>query len=113
MKIINKTRNVVLAENAVLADTVFKRLCGLLGREKLGDNEALILKPSNSIHMFFMRFAIDALFVDKDNRVIAALSEIRPWRLSKVYWKSYYVVELSSGVLAKTGTSVGDEIALS
>lgn len=113
MNIINKTKGSVLADNAVIADDPFSRLRGLLGRRGLGKGEALVLRPSNSIHMFFMRFAIDALFVDKANIVVGACEDLRPWRVSPVFWKSFYVVELAAGVIAATGTCAGDEIALS
>jgi hypothetical protein len=112
MKIINKTRNIVLADNAAMVDTVFTRLRGLLGRNRLKEGEALVIQPSNSIHMFFMRFAIDALFVDKRNIVTGVCKNMRPWSVSPVFWKSLYVIELAAGVIDTTGTSAGDEIVL-
>jgi hypothetical protein len=113
MKITNKTKGTTLADNAYLAADLFSRLKGLLGRKCLREGEALIIRPSNSIHTFFMRFAIDVLFVDRQNKIIAALKDILPWRVSPVYWNAYYVVELSRGVIEKTGTSAQDEIILS
>jgi uncharacterized membrane protein (UPF0127 family) len=59
-----------------------------------------------------MAFAIDALFVDKNNKVIAALRNIRPWRMSPVYWRGCYVVELPKGAIESTGTIIGDELEL-
>ena len=112
MKIINITRNIVLADNAVMADTVLTRLRGLLGRNRLNDGEALVIRPSNSIHMFFMRFAIDAIFVDKRNYAVAVRKNMRPWSVSPVFWKSFYVIELAAGVIDATGTCAGDEITL-
>ncbi len=113
MKIINITRNIVLADNAAMADTALTRLRGLLGRNGLKEGEALVIRPSNSIHMFFMCFAIDALFVDKCDHVVAARKNMRPWSVSPVFWKSFYVIELAAGVIDATGTSTGDEIMLS
>jgi len=112
MKIINITRNIVLADNAAMADTALTRLKGLLGRNGLKKGEALVIRPSNSIHMFFMRFAIDAVFVDKRNHVIAVRKNIQPWSVSPVFWKSFYLIELAAGVIDSTGTSTGDEIGL-
>jgi uncharacterized membrane protein (UPF0127 family) len=113
MKIINITRNIVLADNAVMADTALTRLRGLLGRKGLKEGEALVIRPSNSIHMFFMRFAIDALFVDRYNKVVGVCNKMQPWSVSPVFWKSFYVVELAAGVIDAIGTGAGDEIELS
>ena len=112
MNVINKTRNTVLADKAVIADTLFTRMKGLLGRAGLARGEALVIRPCNSIHAFFMRFTIDVLFLDRQNKVIATLNNLLPWRVSPVYWKGYSVVELPSGVIQKSETAVGDEIIL-
>jgi len=113
LKLINLTRNTVLAENIEIADTFLSRLRGLLGRENLPAGRALILRPCDSIHTFFMRFSIDAAFVDKENRVIKTCSELKPWRLSGVFFNAAYCVELPSGVLADTHTQEGDTLQLS
>ncbi|MFC1675261.1 DUF192 domain-containing protein [Candidatus Omnitrophota bacterium] len=113
MKIINKTRNTILAENASLADTCLKRLKGLLGRKQLKRGEALVIKPCSSIHTFFMRFAIDTLFIDKEGRVVALKKRLRPWRMTPVYWKADLVIELPAGVIDEASTGFGDEVRLS
>ena len=110
MKIINKTRNSILAEAAVMADSPFRRMKGLLGRNGLKPGEALVLKPSNSIHTFFMRFPIDVLFVDKDNRIIGAISGLKPFRLTRIYFRAVFVVELTAGIIQSTATGQGDSI---
>jgi len=56
VKITNQTKNTVLAAHAAVADRLFKRIKGLLGKKGLGEGEALIIRPCNSIHTFFMRF---------------------------------------------------------
>jgi uncharacterized membrane protein (UPF0127 family) len=112
MKIINKTKNTVLAEDAVAADTVFSRLKGLLGRKAFIKGEALIITPCNSIHTFFMRFPIDVLFVDKNNKIVKVLAQLSPFRFSKLYWKSKTVVELPSGKINSTQTQYGDSLQL-
>ncbi len=70
VKIINKTKNTILAEEAYIADTVFSRVKGLLGKQSLDEGSALIIKPCNSIHTFFMRFPIDVFFVDRNNKIV-------------------------------------------
>lgn len=110
MRIINQTKNSVLAQNAGLADTPFGRIRGLLGRKELKSGEALIIKPGNSVHTFFMRFAIDVLFLDKNNRVIKALPALKPFRLSPLCFKAYLTIELAEGVISTSHTEPGDII---
>ena len=85
---------------------------GLLGRVSLGLDEALILKPCNSIHTFFMRFPIDVLFLDKDMRVVKLIQDMSPNRLGPIIWRSRMAIELSSGKISQTNTQVGDIIEL-
>ncbi len=112
MKIINQTKNTILAENAVMAQTPLARMKGLLARKELKQGEALILKPCNSIHMFFMRFAIDVIFVDKNNKVVHAVISIKPFRISNIYWRSVLAIELPTGTVQSSLTSQGDTILL-
>ena len=112
MKIINETKEIVLAESAILADTPFKRIKGLLGRKFLEDKEALIIKPCNSIHTFFMNFPIDVLFVDKKNKIIKIITGLKPFRLSPIYILSSYVVEFPVGVVSANTAVVGDAISI-
>lgn len=112
MKIFNKTSNMFLAEEAFVADSLFLRIKGLLGRKDIAGNQALVIKPCNAIHSFFMRFPIDVLFVDGNNRIVAVEKSFKPWRIGKLYTKAKYVVELKSGIIDKALIRVGDEIAL-
>ncbi|MCA9398623.1 MAG: DUF192 domain-containing protein, partial [Candidatus Omnitrophica bacterium] len=65
-----------------------------------------------SIHMFFMRFAIDAVFVDKNDHVVGLVENIKPWRLSPIFFKASYVIELPAGTIQETGTSKNDKIKI-
>ena len=112
MRILNKTKNCIIASKAILADTFLTRAKGLLGRTLLSRDEALVITRCQSIHMFFMKFAIDAIFVDKTNRVAGLVESIKPNQLSPIFWKSIYVVELCEGTILGTHTSLGDEILL-
>lgn len=112
MKIINKTKNTTLSDKVIIADTPLTRLKGLLGKKEFKNGEALIIKPCNSIHTFFMRFAIDVLFVGKDNRVIKVLQRLMPFRLTPVYFHSRLVIELPAGTLETTSTREGDTLLL-
>ncbi|MDP2905663.1 MAG: DUF192 domain-containing protein [Candidatus Omnitrophota bacterium] len=108
MKIFNITKNTILATDAVLASTYLARLKGLLGKKELGGSSALILRPCNAIHTVFMCFAIDVLFVDKGNRVIKVIANLAPFRLTSVYFKAAYTVELPVGSIASSNTRVND-----
>ena len=108
MKIFNKSKGTLIAEKVEIADTIISRLIGLLNRTSLPATEALIITQCRSIHMFFMKFPIDVLFVDKRNVVIGVVQDIQPFRLSPYFFKSCSAIELSSGTAAKTKTGVGD-----
>ena len=104
----NQTRDIILAERARVANTMVTRMVGLLSSKGLGDGEALWIQPCNSIHTWFMRFTIDALFLDKENRVVKSVERMRPWRLTWIAPKAIGVLELPAGHIEKTGTKVGD-----
>lgn len=80
---------------------------GLLGRSQLPAGEGLLLRPAGSIHTHFMRFAIDAVFLDGDSRVVAVRSAIRPWRMARARGAKS-VLELGAGEAALRGIEVGD-----
>ena len=108
--IVNKTRNVILADKAKIAHTPFSRIKGLLGRKGLEKGEGLIIKPCSSIHTFFMQFKIDVIFLDKENKVVAMAFSLPPARIFDTFFRGKLVIELPSGILEKTGTKVGDNI---
>lgn len=113
VKIINITRNSFLADKAGIADSLWPRLKGLLGKESLGPGEGLVIMPCGSIHTFFMRFPIDVAFIDRNQRVIRLYPSLPPWRLSGVFLNSALCLELPSGTLLSTHTQEGDEIGFS
>jgi uncharacterized membrane protein (UPF0127 family) len=110
MQIINLSNNAVLADKAKLADTFWSRLIGLLNRKSLERGGALILKPCSSIHTLFMRFSIDVLFLDKNNKVIGIIHAVKPFRITPVYFGAYLAIELPAGTLQLTQTKLGDSV---
>lgn len=112
MEVLNKSKNASLAKDARLADTFISRLAGLLGRKGLGPSEGLILRPCDSVHTFFMRFVIDVIFVDRNNTVIKVYPRLKPNRLTPVFFKAYYAVELPAGTIQSTQTKEGDTLAI-
>jgi uncharacterized protein len=82
---------------------------GLLGRASLDRDEGMLFRPASSIHMFFMRFAIDAVFCDRDLVVLKVVPSLRPWRMASQRG-SKIVIELAEGAAA--GIVPGDHLAL-
>jgi uncharacterized membrane protein (UPF0127 family) len=114
----NLTRGAVLARDVESADGLWGKFMGLMGRQALAAGAALWLPDSNGIHMMFMRFAIDAVFVGKPDadgaRPVLSVHERLPaWRGLVPFVRSANgVLELPVGTIASTGTTVGDRIML-
>ena len=110
MKIVNRTRQCTLADKVAVADSFSSRMTGLLNRDTLDVGEALIITHCQSIHMFFMRFAIDVIFVDRADRVVGLVKNIKPFRLSGIYFKANNVIELPAGAIDQSKTALGDQL---
>jgi hypothetical protein len=85
---------------------------GLLGKKELPQGEALWIKPCFSVHTFFMKFAIDVLFLNKKNQVIAAINNLTRNRMTRLYPQSLSVLELPTGTIDDTNTAIGDKIEI-
>ena len=112
MRVVNVSRNAVLAERAVVADSFLDRARGLLGRSALAPGEGLILRPCNAVHTVGMTFPIDVVHLGADSRVLRIVADLRPWRLGPLVRGSRVVVELPAGIVRATGTKVGDVVQL-
>ena len=112
MRINNTTKKCILAQEAAVADKLWQRVSGLLGKKEVAPGGGLILKPCNSIHTCFMSFPIDALFVDKRGKVVKAFSGLKPFRLTPIYFNACLVIELPAGIIQSSGTSEGDTLTL-
>ncbi len=110
MKAVNITTHKELAGNLLVAENLFSRMKGLLGRTSLPAGEALMIRPCKGIHTFGMRFPIDAIFLDRNNRIVALTKDLQPNHLSRVYPEAASVVELPAGTIEATDTAVGNEI---
>ena len=81
--------------------------------EDFNAGQALVIDPCTSIHMFFMRFPIDVLYLDRDHRVVRAQQGIRPWRIGPLYTKgARFVIELPAGTIKRSGTVAGDHLMI-
>ncbi len=112
LKIVNLTRDTLLADRAELAIGLGQRLKGLLGRHTLDKGEGLVIRPCSSVHTFFMRFAIDVVFVDRASRVVKTIEDMQPFRASNPFLSALLTIELPAGTIHRTNTRVGDQLAL-
>jgi uncharacterized membrane protein (UPF0127 family) len=100
-----------LAESVETAFDSATRRRGLLGRNGLPDDAALVIAPSNAVHTFFMRFPIDVVFAARDGRVVKIRAGVPPWRLTFARG-AFAVVELPAGAAARMGLRVGDRLRI-
>ncbi len=98
-----------LFERVVVADRPFRRMKGLLGRSGLAPGEGILLRPASSIHTWFMRFPIDAVFLDAEGRVLRVASTLKPWRAAGCRG-ARAVLELSAGESERRGVRPGDRV---
>ncbi len=110
MKVYNESKDRWLMEQGKLANHFWSRFLGLMGRRSLPDGAGLIIKPSNAIHCFFMRFPIDVVYVDKQNRVVDIDHAMKPWRVGRPRRSAHYVIELPAGQAAAAQTEPGDQL---
>lgn len=89
------------------ADNFFKRFLGLMGRKKLPSGSALLITPCNSIHMMFMRFSIDAVYVDKNFKVLKIVRNLTPWLGLSMCLKAESVIEMNAGEADRLEINVG------
>jgi uncharacterized membrane protein (UPF0127 family) len=101
----------VVCERCTLARNPYSRMRGLLGRTGLAQGEGLLLQPAGSIHTFFMRFPIDAVFLDRERRVVDIAPNVRPWRTAGAK-RSRAVLELAAGEAARVGLRPGHVLRL-
>jgi uncharacterized membrane protein (UPF0127 family) len=100
----------IVCERCVLADTALTRMKGLLGRKGLAAGEGILLRPASSVHTAFMRFPIDVLFLDHENRVVKIAANLAPWRAAGAR-KAAAAAELRAGEAERRGVRVGDRLA--
>lgn len=97
----------VVCDRCVVADSPVSRMKGLLGRSELRPGEGLLLRPASAIHTFFMRFPIDAVFLDRDWRIVGIADGVAPWRTAGRKGAKA-VLELPAGESARRGLRPGD-----
>jgi len=107
--LINRESKAVVVARLLLAETTPARMRGLLGRASLPGDTGLLIRPCGGIHMWFMRFAIDAAFLAPDLTVLKVVRGLRPWQLAFAPRGTHCVLETAEGGLG--GTVAGDRLA--
>ena len=110
-RIFNVTRQTEIGNSIEAADRGSRRRKGLLGRDGLAAGEGMWIVPCEAVHTFFMRFAIDLVYLDRRNRVVKTRKDVHPGRLSACL-RAHSVVELPSGSIARTQTQTGDSLEI-
>lgn len=110
MMLENRTQQQIIIPKLEEAKGFWARGRGLLGRSHLPAEAGLWIHHCNSIHTFFMKFAIDCVFVDRKLKVRAVYNNIQPWRLILPVWGASSVFELSSGTATKMNIQKGDQL---
>jgi len=96
--------NRIIADKVTLADGFFARFKGLMGKKSLDVGEGLLLSPCSSIHCFFMKITIDAVYLSKDMTVLG-IETLAPWKLGGYIKHTAHVLELSAD---SASVGVGD-----
>jgi uncharacterized membrane protein (UPF0127 family) len=115
MRALNRTRGTVLCQQLESAGGLAGQGRGLLGRDGLASNSGMLFVSSLPLmwmHMFFMRFPIDIVFLDREGRVLHICHQLEPWRLSPIVWRARKALELRAGAASASFTQPGDIIEL-
>jgi uncharacterized membrane protein (UPF0127 family) len=102
--------NVVLVPRVRVGASFLDRFLGLMGRRPPGPGYGLLLSPCSSLHTCFMRFTLDAVFLDAESRVVRVVRGIRPWRMAWGGRKAASVVEVEAGWLPPDAIKPGDRL---
>jgi uncharacterized membrane protein (UPF0127 family) len=106
----NLTRKTVIASRIKITQNPWERMKGLLGAKALPAGDALVITHCQSIHMFFMKFSIDVIFCDRQDKVVGLCQGIKPFGLSPIFFKASYAIELPLGSITASKTQIGDQI---
>ena len=109
-RLLNKTRQSVLAGQVCCCYDFWRRTLGLLGKPKLSKEEVYWLRPCRSVHTFGMTYPIDLVVLDREDRVIAIAENMKPNRVSFFYPRARSILEFISG--PQRDCKVGDQLIL-
>ncbi|MEA2016626.1 MAG: DUF192 domain-containing protein [Actinomycetota bacterium] len=108
-----KIKKELVVSDVMEARGIFNRSFGLIIKRKLKDRQALLIKKCKSVHTIGMRYRIDVIFLDKDNRVCAIYCNLRPFRITLFVRDAFSVLEVKAGLIEKTTLKVTDALIFS
>lgn len=114
VRVVNASRESTLCQSCGVANNLFTRVRGLLGRTSLPEGEGLLIEPCPSIHMFGMKFSLDVIFLTKEHVVTDYVENIPPGKYyvaKNQHGKAHSALELPVGVIAGSGTQRGDRLS--
>jgi len=111
VQVLNQRRGTVLGTAVAVADTSATRRTGLLKHQSLAPGEGLWIVPCESVHTFFMKFAIDLVYLVRNRQVRKIRHAVPPWRLSACLF-AHSILELPAGTVKQTGTQTGDRLSI-
>lgn len=106
----SKTRSIVLFKDLTLATNLWTRMKGLLGTQSLTAEQAMWIHRCQSIHTFFMKFAIDCVFVDQNLTVVDVVEQVVPSRIVFPRYKASSVIEMKAGEARAKGIYKGEQL---
>jgi uncharacterized membrane protein (UPF0127 family) len=101
----------VVCTRCEVADRALKRMRGLLGRRGIEPGGGMLISPAPSVMTFFMRFAIDVVFLDRERRIVGISHTLRPWRVAGAR-RASSALELPAGTAEAKGLAKGDVLAV-
>jgi uncharacterized protein len=110
LRILGPTGAVVCSQ-CELADRPWPRMKGLLGRTSLEPGGGMLMRPAPSVHMWFMRFAIDVVFLDRQNTIVGIAHTLRPWRMAGAR-RAHAALELPAGTAERLGLVKGQVLTI-
>lgn len=113
VRVVNTRLGLELGTRIRMADGWLARLRGMWGRPEPRLGEGLFLTPCSSVHMFWMRFPLDVAFLDRSGTIVAIYSALAPGSRTRWHRDARHALELPSGALAQSGTTMGDVLSWS
>ena len=108
----NQTRETFLSFRVKVADSIFSRLVGLLGKRSLNPDGGVWIVPANSVHTIGMLFPFDLVLIDKNFKVVGVRELVRPFKITRPNFRAESVLELPAHTIFKSRTEVGDQLVI-
>ena len=112
VKIKNMTKDRILCDQALMADTFLLRGLGLMFRKEWKDFNGFLLMPCGSIHTCCMRIPIDVCFLDRERKILKVVKRLGPWKFVSGGKGSHATLELPEGTVQRTETEAGDKLEI-